>query len=63
MSKKKGIVIHLEKKGLKGIKLGCAVNQHADTMRDVTKYNRKPKHRRDFRNERDAPVFLFTWEG
>lgn len=59
MSKKeKGIVIHLEKIGLKGVKLGCAINQHADTMRDHTKYNRKPKHRRDYRNERDAGFFI-----
>ena len=28
----------------------------------ATHYSRKPKHRRDFREERDAPVFLFIWE-
>lgn len=41
---------------------GCVLNQHAPVMGDKTKYNRKLKHRRDFRNERDAPVFIYMCE-
>jgi hypothetical protein len=62
MSKKKGgFVIHLDKMEIVKARLrdGYALNQHSATMRDQTKYVRKPKHRRDFREERDAPVFLF----
>ena len=38
---------------------GYSVNQKSAVMKDRTKFSRKPKHRRDFREERDAPVFIY----
>ncbi len=61
MSKKKqAIRIELDKNELiSKISRGCNLNQHAAVMKDRTKYNRKPKHRRDFREERHAGLVLY----
>ncbi len=59
MSKKeKGNIIKIRDLVTK-VAHGCVVNQKAAVMQDRTKYKRKPKHRRDFREERDAPVIFF----
>ncbi len=55
MSKKDRIIIRLQKRGLKGIKTGCALNQHSGAMRDKTKYSRKQKHRHN--SVQDTGVF------
>lgn len=61
MSKKKGgFTIHLNKMDIVKAQLrdGYALNQKSSVMKDHTKYSRKPKHRRDFREERDAGDFF-----